>query len=112
MINHDVLKHVSFQSGFVLCMILVNSAICNYFFTKEIRKEKVKENLTSNILFSQLIFIVIFITLGITCFYRFFCIENLVFYQKIITIIVGIISMIFTVLLIWGIKYIDKSDKH
>ncbi|MCZ8477037.1 hypothetical protein, partial [Streptococcus uberis] len=71
-INHDVLKHVSFQSGFVLCMILVNTAICNYFFTKEIRKEKVKENLTSNILFSQLIFIVIFITLGITCFYRFF----------------------------------------
>lgn len=108
-LNLNILKNITFANGIILFYLLFSATLSNYFFTEEIRKEKAKENLASNQLFSQLIFIVIFISLGITCFYRFFCIENLVFYQKILTSLVGIISIIFTLLLIWGIKYIDKS---
>nr|QWX09805.1 hypothetical protein MDIKOOEB_00013 [Streptococcus uberis] len=108
--NHNVLKHVSLQSGFVLCMILVNSAICNYFFTKEIEKEKRLMNMSQTNLETQITLILLFVILAVLCLYRVFTVHE--FYQQVISGIGLIISLIFSGLLLWGINFLKNHKKQ
>ncbi|WP_159546051.1 hypothetical protein [Streptococcus halichoeri] len=110
-LNINDLQKMTVTNTIIVFYLLFSAMLSNYFLTKEIREEKVKNNLSSSILFSQFILIAIFITLGIVCIYRFFCVDNIELYQKVLTSIVGIISIVFSLLLIWGIKYINKSEK-
>ncbi|WP_273450541.1 hypothetical protein [Streptococcus ferus] len=93
-----------------LCFLVITFSVAflNYYFIKEIKKEV--PNGTSATVLNQFIGAFVFLLLTILSAYK--ASQATTLYSSIILYSAAVISFVFVVLLLWGVKYAWHFQKH
>ena len=106
-----VLTQAIFKSPLLvqICFVIITfcTAGLNYYFIKEIREVNSQESSAATVT-SQVIFTVVFLLLMVLSGYK--AIQVSEFASRIIFLIAAVISFIISLLLLWGIKYVKKTQ--